>query len=130
MARILVLDDDRDIATLVCETLRGAAHEVDSAENGVEGLALFRVAMAEARRYDVIITDISMPEADGLEVVQAIHLEQPGAPLIAMSGLDPHSGPDFLAMAGKLGAVQMLYKPFTGSALRAAVAQALASVDA
>ena len=70
-----------------------------------------------------------MPAMDGLETIRQVHRHKPGLPIIIMSGLSFASGgtqpPDFLAMAGKLGAVGDLKKPFRPRELLAVVAQGL-----
>ena len=107
MARILIIDDDR----FMCETLKrvfeGENHEVLIAGNGREGLELFR-----RERADLIITDILMPEKDGLESIAELKSEYPGLPIIAISGGGSRTGgTEFLEAASMLGADEVMRKP-------------------
>lgn len=119
MFRILVIDDEPDIRLLVRETLEEAGHEVEEAENGIEGLRLYR-----RRPFDLIITDIFMPEKDGLEVLRELRREPRTLPIIAISG-GWIQMKEVLPMASKLGASEILNKPFTGAELLRAVKSAL-----
>ena len=81
MARILVIDDELHIRTLVKAFLIQDGHEVDLAENGKEGLKLIGL-----NRYDLLITDIVMPEQDGLGVLMELKGQEPRIRVIVMSG--------------------------------------------
>jgi len=81
MARILVIDDDPNIRLLVGKFLTMDAHEVDLAENGVVGLKL-----AGLNQYDLVITDVIMPDKDGLEVVMELKQLCPLVRIIVMTG--------------------------------------------
>ena len=67
MARLLIIDDERGIRNTLREILSDEGHEVAVAENGKQGLE-----MAQAKAYDLIFTDIKMPEMDGMEVLKAL----------------------------------------------------------
>lgn len=121
MAHILVVDDSppiRDLCTLVLER---DGHRIDTAENG-------RIALDHIRAHapDLVITDIVMPEMDGLDLIGAVRGERPDLPMIAMSGNLPQSGA-YLEIAEQVGADLCIAKPFAISDLRAAVARALTS---
>jgi CheY-like chemotaxis protein len=106
MARILIIDDDETIRTLFKRFLSGKGYSVTCAANGREGLRLLAAELP-----DLVITDIMMPEADGLEVVMAVREKHAQVPVIAISG-GMHAVPmDFLPMAKKFGANKVLYKP-------------------
>ena len=67
MAKLLIIDDERGIRNTLREILADEGHEVDVAENGKQGLE-----MAHAKAYDLILTDIKMPEMDGMEVLEKL----------------------------------------------------------
>jgi len=116
MARILVIDDDETIRNVFSRFLSGKGHEVFVAGDGRKGLRVL-----EEEELDLVITDIMMPETDGLEVVMAIRGKENDIPVIAMSG-GMHAMPmDFLPMAKKFGARKVLYKPIELEDLLAAV---------
>ncbi|MEO5957891.1 MAG: response regulator [Opitutaceae bacterium] len=81
MARILLIDDDDDVRTVLRLTLIHFGHTVIEARNGREGLELF----AEARP-ELVITDIVMPEKEGLEVIIELRAHRPPVKIIAISG--------------------------------------------
>jgi CheY-like chemotaxis protein len=106
MARILIIDDDEAIRRLFARFLEGKGYHVDCASNGREGLK-----MLEAEHPALVITDIMMPETDGLEVVMSVCGKEPPIPVIAISGGMNAMPMDFLPMAKKFGAHKVLYKP-------------------
>ena len=117
MARILVVDDHPMIQTTLQLVLLEQGHEVVQALNGKE-------ALKELRRQpiDLIITDVLMPEIDGLELIRAVQNEFAHLPLIAMSGGSSRfPGTDVLQMAQLLGADATLPKPFNESELAEAI---------
>jgi len=124
LAKILVIDDDSAVLATIRLLLERAGHSVVVAEDGRKGLAIF-----EAGDFDLLFLDIFMPGMDGLETMRLVHQQQPLIPIIVISG-NPHSwdsasGPDFLTMATKLGAVRSMQKPFKPATLLAAVADCL-----
>jgi DNA-binding response OmpR family regulator len=119
MARILLIDDHDLVRGLLRETLELAGHTVIEARNGGDGLALFRRAGA-----DLVITDIVMPDKDGIDVVRALREQVPPVNIIAISGAGG-SAEDYLDLAYRMGAVKVLLKPFTTAALIAAVNELL-----
>lgn len=122
MAKILVVDDDAAVQTTIRLLLERAGHSVIVAGDGRKGLAIF-----ETGELDLLFLDIYMPGMDGLETMRLVHQQQPGIPIIVISGNPVASGPgpDFLTMATRLGAVRGLQKPFRPAALLAAVADPL-----
>ena len=117
MPRILVIDDHDDICAFMKEALQLSGHVVDVASDGNSGLAQQRRQPA-----DVVITDIFMPDADGMETIQRLKSEFPKAKIIAMSGGGMMSkNVDYLSMAREFGADRVLPKPFDHKALLVAV---------
>jgi DNA-binding NtrC family response regulator len=122
MALILVIDDDEGWRTVVREVLRLERHEVVEAVDGGQGVDLCRRV-----RPQLVITDIVMPDKEGLETIEEIHNEFPKLPIIAMSGGGDYlRKEDFLPMAEQLGACATLGKPLSREALLQAVNKALA----
>ena len=122
MARILVIDDDQDVRLLAREALESAGHEVIVAADGAQGLELQRKSRAA-----VVITDILMPEKEGLETIRGLRRLDPEVRIIAISGADPESVNGYLRLAVTFGARRILGKPFGVDDLLAAVSEVLAS---
>jgi len=116
VARILVIDDDEQLRRMLCMALRRAGYVVVEAGDGNEGLERFREAPT-----DLIITDLLMPEKEGLETIMDIRREFPDAKIIAMSGGGRAGNLNFLRVAERLGAQRTMAKPFNLQALLAAV---------
>lgn len=106
MANILVIDDDPSIRTVFKRFLEKHGYLVDVAADGKEGI--HKVA---TKVPDLIITDIMMPEKDGLEVVLAMRKEHPDLPVIAISGGMRMAPMDFLPIVKTFGAREVFYKP-------------------
>ena len=81
MARILLIDDDDAVLTVTAEVLRQGGHTVATAPDAKTGLALHH-----AEQHDLIITDINMPEMDGIELIMALRHTEPRPRIIAISG--------------------------------------------
>jgi len=107
MARVLVIDDEEQVRTLIREVLEGAGHEVMEAGNGREAMKLF-----EANPTSVVITDLVMPEQDGLETIRELRRRFPTVKIIAVSGAQQKLNLELLYVAEKLGALRTLEKPF------------------
>lgn len=113
--RILVVDDDSGIRHFVEKVLVRGGHEVVLAVNGIEALREI-----ERSSFALVITDVLMPGADGLEVIRSLR-KRPGAPrIIAMSGGGGRNGP-YLEVAATFGAMATIEKPFTVEQLSSAV---------
>jgi DNA-binding NtrC family response regulator len=80
MKRILVVEDDQDIRDLLVETLQRSGFEIDTAENGKQGLQQF-----QAHHYDLILTDIRMPVMDGLQMLKMIKKEDSKMPIVVVT---------------------------------------------
>lgn len=104
--RILVVDDDPAVRDSVAMVLESAGFLVDQAEQGATGMRLFR-----AHAPDLVITDILMPQKEGIETIREIRAVLPHTPIIAISG-GTDMGADYLKMAQTFGATEVLAKPF------------------
>ncbi len=116
MIRILIIDDDELLRQMLRLTLRNFGYEVADAANGREGLTRHRAAPA-----DLVLTDLIMPEQEGLETIQAFRRHHPTVKIIAMSGGGRFSAQDVLGAARFLGANRTLEKPFSNEALIGAI---------
>ena len=105
--RVLVVDDDAGVRNFLRMLLELEGYEVATVGNGIEAL--------EAQRQDpaaVVLTDIFMPHAEGMETIVQLREEFPNAKIIVMSGGGAYRGADYLALARDLGAAKSLKKPF------------------
>lgn len=121
MARILVVDDEPEVLLLLTDILESVGYEVIRATNGVEGLKEF-----QRGDIDLIVTDIIMPDKEGLESIMDYKQLNPDVKIIAISGgarIGPHT---YLKMAEKFGARRVFSKPFRNKELLDAVEQLLA----
>ena len=117
MAKILVVDDEAPIRTLVSKIVMKDGHEVSEAENGVDACKCF-----QGNDIDLIITDLVMPEQNGIEMIIEMKKTQPALKVIAISGGSGFSGQiDLLSVAKLLGAKHIIKKPFTVDQIRDAV---------
>lgn len=103
MAKILVIDDQRAIRTSLKDILELEGHEITLAENGIEGLETFK-----SGKFDIVITDIKMPEMDGMEVLDKVMEIKPDTTIIMISG---HGDIDTAVEAIKKGAYDFIEKP-------------------
>ena len=125
MGSILIIDDEEDIRDALQMILESAGYQVQVASNGAEAIELHRKEPA-----DVIITDIIMPEKDGVSTIKVIRQESPGIRIIAISGgggrpisymPDAISTSAYLAAAKQAGADLTITKPFEREELIEAV---------
>ena len=116
MGRILLCDDEESLCRSLGRILRAAGHEVVT-QNGEQGLARLRL-----ERFDLILTDIRMPDVSGFDILAAARLHAPGTPVIAMSG--SAEIPDAVR-AMHAGARDFLIKPFETRTLEESVAALL-----
>ena len=107
MARILVIDDDDTVRLSVRLSLEDAEHQVDEAADGAAGLERLKIQPA-----DLVVTDIFMPEKEGLETIDEIRRDYPDVKIIAISGGGCIEPQDYLEIARQLGADRALFKPF------------------
>jgi CheY-like chemotaxis protein len=123
MARVLVVDDMAEMRTMIRTMLESAGHSVTEAENGRTGIKVLR----GTDQIDVLVTDILMPEADGIEVIRAAS-DRPGLGIIAISGGGSYMPAAVsLAMSEAFGARKVLFKPFRKQELLEAINSVLAA---
>ena len=106
MARILIIDDDPDMRSLLEQTLKRLGYEIEMAADGKEGLKLY-----DAKPADVVITDLYMPTKGGLETIIELRRRSPQLPIIALSGTG--AAEKMLSIAQKFGAFASIHKPFS-----------------
>jgi CheY-like chemotaxis protein len=122
MAHILVIDDDPVLRRVITLALEGAGHSVLRCENGRKAIEYLTHEQA-----DLLITDIIMPEMDGVETVRAARRLQPLLPILAISGGGSFGPADYLGIAQTFGATAILPKPFRPAVLVEMVAALLAT---
>lgn len=123
MAVILVVDDSKEIRLMLEDFLKIGGHTVYMAENGEQGKKIF---ISHGQEIDLLISDIYMPEMDGLEFIRMARTKKPNLKIIAMSAGDSKGNLDVLGFAGDFGAQALLPKPFRMPDLFAAVDRLLA----
>ncbi len=122
MPHILLIDDDDLFRPSLRAGLEQMGHTVDEARNGEEGLA-----RQAHRAADLVLTDIIMPEKEGIETITELLKKYPGLKIIAMSGGGRNNATGYLHVAQMMGARQVLAKPFTHEELEVTVASVLAA---
>lgn len=120
--KVLVIDDEPAVRQAIARILRYTGYEPVLAENGNDGLRLFR-----SENPELVITDIVMPEKNGVEVIREIRELRPGTKIIAMSGGGRIADVDFLEIAAQLGATEIIDKPFELASLLDAIGRCLAA---
>ena len=124
MAKIIVIDDEPSILLMLKKMLEKAGHEVDIALNGSDGFELF-----EKFKPDLIITDIIMPQKDGLEVVLELRRKHPDLKIIAISGGGRIHPEGYLPSAKHFGANMIFQKPLVQKEFLQAVSSLLNETD-
>ncbi|HET6515924.1 MAG TPA: response regulator [Thermodesulfovibrionales bacterium] len=117
--KILVIDDEEIVRVSCKKCLAPEGYDVDVAPSGIEGMK-----MAETSAYDLILTDLKMPDMDGMEFLLKTREKRPAAKVIMITG---YSTVENAVKAIKSGAFNYIEKPFTPDALVAAVKDALDS---
>lgn len=126
MAHILIIDDNDELRNIVKAAIEADGHTTATARDGVEGVQVFTDG-----RFDLIISDVFMPNKDGIQTIVEIREMDEEIPIITVSaGASFISASDTLDDACALGANEVLTKPFAISELRAAVARQLAGASA
>ena len=116
MATVLVIEDDQEVREYLVAVLSRAGHTVSAASNGREGVNKFRETPTQ-----VVITDIIMPEKDGIETILDLRREHPMLKVIAISGGGRSTPENYLHSARLLGADKAIRKPFKNEEILAAV---------
>jgi CheY-like chemotaxis protein len=105
--RVLCIDDEPQIQQLLTDCLASFKHQVTVASGGRQGMELFREAKRRNQPYEVVVTDLGMPDMDGTQVTRTIKAESPGTPVIMMTGWgtmmkeDGEAAPQVDALIGK-----------------------------
>jgi CheY-like chemotaxis protein len=120
MAKVLLVEDSDGLRGLMRLGLQAAGFEVEEAPDGKQALERQRRSPA-----DVVVTDLFMPEMDGIEIIEALRQEFPDTGVVAISGVASKTGTDFLEVAIEIGARCALRKPFAIPELVDAVREAL-----
>lgn len=115
MASILLIDDDNLVRESLAMHLQDAGHDVVQAADGRAGIDAFR-----GGRFDLVITDLFMPEVEGIETIRLLRQDDVNVPIVAITGgpslpagPGQRSTPDYLRMARALGATDIVQKPFS-----------------
>lgn len=120
----MIVDDDAGIRRALHILLTRAGYQVTQARDGLEALRLWRHSGG-----DLVITDLHMPEKDGIETIVELQSHTPGIRIIAMSGGGQTKRLDLLGNASMLGAVFTIEKPFTLNEMMSVVRRALAVTE-
>ena len=107
MSTVLVVDDDKTLRVLLRRILEGEGYRVVEAADGNQALGVFR-----QEQPDLVISDIIMPDRDGIETMIVMKAEKPGTKVLAISGGGRIHATDLLALAPRAGADDTLDKPF------------------
>ena len=121
-ASILIIDDDAAVSRTLSLILTRAGHQVTTVTRGRKGLELLSQG-----GFDMVLTDIIMPELDGIEAIRRIRTDHPDLRIIAMSGGGQIDKADFLHMAEALGADRVLEKPVRSERLLELVGSVMAN---
>ena len=124
MAKILVVDDDKQIRWILCEVIKQIGHEVVEAENGKVALRHLHDAP-----IDIVITDIVMPEKEGLETIIEMKRDFPDVKIIAMSGGGQWGSHTYLELAEKFKVARTFEKPMNIPVLLSAIESLCTEMD-
>jgi two-component system nitrogen regulation response regulator NtrX len=119
MKQILIIEDEESIREYICFILNNHGFKTVEAKNGDEGLKRFR-----EQSFDLIMTDMVMPDKDGKEIMEIIRKTDPNVAVMAISGAMSYK--ELLSGAGKVGADAVVQKPFTENELVKTVRACLA----
>jgi CheY-like chemotaxis protein len=111
--RILLVDDDDEFRKMLHLMLTQSGYDVVEARNGTEALTLL-----DRLPPDVVLTDLVMPEREGLEIIRELKVTHPALRIIAMSGGGRASASSYLKIASAMGADRVLAKPFSNSEIK------------
>lgn len=119
---ILLVDDDEHFAAMAQKALISFGYAVVHARNGREALAIYDPGLVQ-----LVLTDLIMPDMEGVELILALHKAHPAVKIIAMSGGGRNQPATYLAIAKQVGAAKVLAKPFPLEELRRTVSACLNS---
>lgn len=122
MANILIAEDDQELLDVLALTLRDAGHTITAARDGQEAVGLLK-----DNEFEILITDIVMPNKEGIETIMDVRRQWPEIKIVAMSGGGFQTAQQYLDIAHKLGAAAILPKPFHRDQILAALDQILGS---
>ena len=125
MPLILLIDDDATVRRSLRLGLERSGYEIVEAADGDQGIAAFA-----ARPADLVVTDMLMPEVDGVETIRALRKLHRTVPIVAISGGGRRSGLDYLEDIHLFGASAVLEKPFEIAKLKEIIAALLGGADA
>ncbi|NTW82661.1 MAG: response regulator [Chlorobiaceae bacterium] len=117
--KILVIDDDAAVRKFIGITLKQEGHEVLEAENGIEGMK----KLQESKDISLMITDIIMPEKEGIETIMDAKKLDPSLKILAISGGGKAGPQSYLVLADACGVNATLAKPFSGKELLLCIEQ-------
>ncbi len=123
MARILVVDDEEQVRRFLKRILDRTDHDVVEAKDGDEA-----VDLARTLRPDLLITDLFMPNREGLETIQEFRTMYPAIKIIVISGGGRTNNLDFLSVAERFGAERAIQKPFEAAEILDAIEELLGGV--
>jgi YesN/AraC family two-component response regulator len=124
MSRILIIDDETAISIMLKKMVEKAGYEAMTAENGNEGLELFG-----SFKPDLLITDIVMPEKEGLELIFELRRKNPKLKIIAISGGGRFQYEGYLNSAKHLGANKIFQKPLDLKELMSSISELLSNKE-
>ena len=122
VARILLIEDDANVRLALKQALQRAGHEVAEARDGRDGVERY-----SAQPADLVVTDLVMPNQEGIETIEQLRRLTPSLPIVAISGGGRTGNRDVLALAAKVGASRTMAKPFRPRELVQVIAGLLAT---
>lgn len=118
---VLLIEDDDFVKNMLKQTFEREGYDVATASNGRIGLRLY-----QSSPFDVVITDLIMPDMEGIETITHLRKINPSVKVIAISGGGRNRPDDYLQLAAKLGAIKTFVKPVDRNALLDAVRELVA----
>ena len=127
MDSVLIIEDDESVRKMLKQTFERAGYEVATAASGLSGIRLYDTKLSLQEPFDVVITDLIMPEMEGIETISKLRRRDPQVKIIAISGGGRNKPEDYLHLAQKLGAARTFTKPVDREALLQAVTELVAA---
>lgn len=123
MNSVLIIEDDDFVQNMLKQTLERAGYAVATANNGLAGIKSYESRQNMLQPFDVVITDLIMPDMEGIETISKLRKSNPDIKIIAISGGGRNRPEDYLDLAKKLGASRAFSKPVDRNALLQAVSE-------